>query len=467
MLTYILDKSTKRTLTKQLYESVKKDILTGKLLSGEKLPSKRALSQHLKISVITVENAYEQLLAEGYIFSRERSGYYVSQIDTMLIAESEAIRDTKQRCAEKTQDDFVMDFKTNRICDAGFPCTIMSKIMRQVLAEKRGLLEPLEFCGVKELREAIAYHLYRFREISVSPDQIIVGAGTEYLYHLIIQLLGRDKCYALETPGYSKIARIYDCNNVLYKYVPVDKEGMSTEFLKKTDAQIIHISPSHHFPTGVVMPVRRRQELLRWAEESEDRYVIEDDYDSEFRFSGHPIAPLISQDAKKVIYINTFSKSITPAVRISYMVLPMQLMEEYKRNLSFYSCSVSGIEQYMLARFISEGYFERHINRMKTQYRVKRDALIKALRESSFSSKITISEENAGLHFLMKIETDISDEEICRRAHRQGLRVAFLSEYMQGFSEGDNRHTMIINYSGVEEEKISEAINIFASVLES
>lgn len=463
MLTYILDKSTKRTLTKQLYESIKKDILTGKLVSGEKLPSKRGLSDHLKISVITVENAYEQLMAEGYIFSRERSGYYVSQVDAMWVSEDEAKYCFDQSPAEKTED-LVMDFKTNRICDSGFPCTVMSKIMRQVLAEKRGLLEPLQFCGVKELREAIAGYLYRFREISVSPDQIIVGAGTEYLYHLIIQLLGRDRCYALETPGYNKISRIYDCNDVKYKYVPVDKEGLSTEHLKKTDAQIIHISPSHHFPTGVVMPIKRRQELLRWSREAEDRYVIEDDYDSEFRFSGHPISPLISLDAKKVIYINTFSKSITPAVRISYMILPEQLMDKYKKNMSFYSCSVSGIEQYMLARFISEGYFERHINRMKTQYRAKRDALIKALRESSFSSKITISEEDSGLHFLMKIKTDMSDDELCRRAYQRGIRVAFLSEYMQEQGE-DALHTMVVNYSGLEEEKLTEAINILADVL--
>lgn len=466
MLTYILDKSAKRTLTKQLYEGVKKDILTGKLLSGEKLPSKRALSQHLKISVITVENAYEQLLAEGYIVSRERSGYYVSQLGIMSVSENEEMNITAQSDETKSEDDFVMDFKTNRISDSGFPCTVMSKIMRQVLAEKRGLLEPLEFCGVKELREAIAHHLYRFREISVSPDQIIVGAGTEYLYHLIIQLLGRDKCYALETPGYNKITRIYDCNNVDYRYVPVDKEGLSVDYLQRTDAQIIHISPSHHFPTGVVMPIGRRQALLSWTEQSEGRYVIEDDYDSEFRFSGQPIAPLFSLDAKKVIYINTFSKSITPAVRISYMILPSQLMEKYKKQMSFYSCSVSGIEQYMLARFISEGYFERHINRMKTRYRAKRDALIKALKESSFSSKITISEENAGLHFLMKIKTDITDEEFCKRAHQKGIRVAFLSEYMQRFSE-DTQHTMVVNYSGLEEEKLAQAIKILACILET
>lgn len=466
MLTYLLEKSNKRTLTKQLYEGIKGDILSGKLSAGEKLPSKRSLSQHLKISVITVENAYAQLAAEGYVDSKERSGYYVNHIEAMIVPD---VCQTEQSKEIKTQNNtnhgtFFMDFKTNRICESSFPCSTLSRIMRQVLTEKRGLLEPLEYCGAEELRVAIAAHLYRFREISVSPNQIVIGAGTEYLYHLIIQLLGRDKCYALETPGYNKIARIYESNNVSYRYVPVDKSGLSAASLKSTDAQIIHISPSHHFPTGLVMPIKRRQELLNWANEDEDRCIIEDDYDSEFRFSGQPIAPLFSLDTEKVIYINTFSKSITPAVRISYMILPQRLADKYKKTMSFYSCSVSGIDQHMLAKFIREGYFERHINRMKTLYRLKRDALIDAIKESVFSSDVSITEENAGLHFLMKINTTLSDEEFRDCAEREGLRVAFLSEYMQTYSE-EAQHTMVVNYSGLEEEKLDEAIKRLAKIL--
>ena len=454
MLTYTLDFTRKRTLTKQLYENIKRDVLFGELKSGEKLPSKRSLSEHLKISVITVENAYSQLVAEGYICSRPRSGYYVSALDVMPIsfAQKEALS-TYSELQKVEREPFVVDLKTNRICSDNCPCTTLSRIMRQVLTEREGLLQPLEFCGVRELREAISEQLYRFREIAVSPDQIIIGAGTEYLYHLLIQLLGRNKCYALETPGYNKIARIYERNDVRYFYVPVDKSGMSAKELGKTDAQIVHISPSHHFPTGVVMPIKRRQEILNWVREDENRYIIEDDYDSEFRFNGHPIPPLFSLDKDKVVYINTFSKSITPAVRISYMILPEVLMERYRKDLGFYSCSVSGIDQYMLARFIREGYFERHINRMKTMYRAKRDTIIEAIRKSSFSHKVEILEEHAGLHFLMKIKTNIGDNEMRRLAQREGIKVAFLTEYMQDITQ-DDEHIMVINYSGLEEETL-------------
>lgn len=466
MLTYTFDTSKKRTLTKQLYEGIKNDILRGAIKQGEKLPSKRSLSEHLRISIVTVENAYAQLAAEGYIVSRERSGYYVHSVEEMLIpALREAEPPKTEACTgEGYQDEIFMDFRTNRICEENFPCSTLSRIMRQVLTDKLGLLQPLEFCGIRELREAIADHLYRYREISVSSDQIVIGAGTEYLYHLLIQLLGREKTYAVETPGYSKTARIYELNGVRYEYVPVDRSGMSLEKLKKTEAEIVHISPSHHFPTGIVMPIRRRQELLRWAKEKEDRYIIEDDYDSEFRFSGHPIPPLYSLDAEKVIYINTFSKSITPAVRISYMILPQRLMEQYRSRMGFYSCTVSGIDQYMLARFIREGYFERHINRMKTLYRTKRDAVIDAIRKSAFSDDVTILEENAGLHFLMRIKTDLSDDEFRKKAAREGLRVAFLTEYMQDPPK-EYEHIMVINYSGAEDKKLSEAMRRLEKIL--
>ncbi len=466
MLTYTFDTSKKITLTKQLYEGIKNDILRGAIKQGEKLPSKRSLSAHLRISIVTVENAYSQLAAEGYIVSRERSGYFVHSVEEMLVPVQGEVGSVKTETTleEAPGDDIFMDFRTNRICEENFPCSTLSRIMRQVLTEKLGLLQPLEFCGVRELREAIADHLYRYREISVSPDQIIIGAGTEYLYHLLIQLLGRDKIYAVETPGYSKTARIYELNGVGYEHIPVDRSGMSLEILKKTEAEIIHISPSHHFPTGIVMPIRRRQELLKWAKENDDRYIIEDDYDSEFRFLGHPIPPFYSLDSEKVIYINTFSKSITPAVRISYMVLPHKLMERYRSRMGFYSCTVSGIDQYMLARFIREGYFERHINRMKTLYRTKRDAVIDAIRKSAFSDDVFILEENAGLHFLMRINTDISDRELKRCAESEGLRVAFLTEYMQNPSE-EYEHIMVINYSGAEDEKLSEAMRRLEKIL--
>ena len=208
---------------------------------------------------------------------------------------------------------------------------------------------------------------------------------------MIIQLLGREKKYALEDPGYRKIAQIYKSNNVNFEYIPLDSDGIDRKALEKSSAQVLHISPSHHFPTGIVTPISRRYELLSWASESAERYIIEDDYDSEFRFSGKPIPSLQSIDTlDKVIYINTFSKSLTSTIRISYMVLPKELMELYKKELSFYSCTVSNFEQYTLASFIQQGYFEKHINRMRNYYRAHRDRVMSAIKNHRLYDKVSI-----------------------------------------------------------------------------
>ena len=213
------------------------------------------------------------------------------------------------------------------------------------------------------------------------------------------------------------------------------------------------------------MPIQRRQELLRWASEREGRYIIEDDYDSEFRFSGHPIPPMLNIDTHgKVIYMNTFSKSIAPAVRISYMILPPALLEKYRATMSFYSCTVSGFDQYMLAKFIGEGYFERHLNRMKTLYRTKRDTVIEAIEKSKFANKVTILEENAGLHFLMRLDTKTPDQEIVRRAAEVGIRLSFLSEYTHEPTPND-AHVLVINYSGIDTDKLDEGIRRLEEIL--
>lgn len=462
MLTYFFDKTRHCPMYRQLYEFIKQDILGGKLRAGEKLPSKRALAEHMKISVITVENAYAQLVAEGYVDTKEKSGYFVNSIEEMPTPKPQKPLPTPP----ETETPAFVDFRTNHICEENFPCATLTRLMRDALHEKQGLLLPLPGNGLRELREAIANHLYHFREIRVDAEQIIIGAGTEYLYHLLIQLLGRDKVYALEDPGYQKIARIYQLNDVFCRSVELDRQGLSVERLRQTDAEILHISPTHHFPTGIVMPIGRRQELLRWASEADERTIIEDDYDSEFRFSGPPIPPLMSIDTLgKVIYVNTFSKSIAPTVRIAYMILPPELLERYRRTMNVYSCSVSGLDQYMLAKFIGEGYFERHINRMKTLYRAKRDAVISAIQHSAFAKRVTIEEEHAGLHFLMKVDTDHTDAELLARAKDEGVRLTFLSEYTQNPTQED-RHILVMNYSGIDTEMLPQAMGKLEKILE-
>ena len=295
-----------------------------------------------------------------------------------------------------------LDLATGSLDRSYFPFTVWSRLMRQtILEEDTELLRAAPSNGAPALRRAIAAHLRQFRGMDVDPEQIIIGAGTELLYTLIIQLLGREKRYAVEDPGYGKIARIYQAHQVPLCRVGLDGGGLDITLLRRQPADVVHISPSHHYPTGIVMPITRRQELLRWAAEEPERYILEDDYDSEFRFVGRPIPTLFSvSENQRVIYLNTFSKTIAPSIRISYMILPPRLLARYREKLGFYACTVSSFEQYTLARFLEQGRYEQHLNRMKTRYRQKRDAVIDAIRRSPLSDRAEILEQDAGLHFL-------------------------------------------------------------------
>lgn len=312
-----------------------------------------------------------------------------------------------------------------------------------------------------ELRRAISNHLKEFRNMEVSAEQIIIGAGTEYLYGLLIQLLGRDKIYAVENPGYHKVAQIYESNGVKHCFIPVNQEGMDVGKLEESGSHVAHISPAHHFPTGVVTPIGKRYELLGWATRDDGRYIIEDDYDSEFRLTGKPIPTLQGIDrSERVIYMNTFTKTLASTIRISYMALPGHLLEEFEKRLSFYSCTVSNFEQYALARFIEGGYFEKHINRMRTYYRSIRDELLAGIRKSPLVFCCRIMEEDAGLHFLLHIDTRLSDEELLRRAEQSGIRLSSLAEYYCKPAADIPVHTFVINYSGLSPEKIPKVVKM-------
>ena len=484
MLTYSFEEKGKLTLYEYLYRCIKQDILEGKLKKDERLPSKRNLAKHLDVSVITVESAYAQLQIEGYIYSWEKKGYFVSEVEEPIwnheaknritqIKQETDLREKSDRkkiesqTAQYKETVYFADFQTNNINSERFPFSIWSRLMREVLSEKDTvLLQSMPYNGVERLREAIAEYLYHFRGMEVYKEQVFIGAGTEYLYGLLIQLLGRDKVFAVEDPGYKKIAYIYASNGVKCEYISMDAEGMSMMQLGNSNAQVVHISPSHHFPTGVVMPIRRRQELLKWAYEKEERYIIEDDYDSEFRFLGKPIQTMQSIDRhEKVIYINTFSKSLAPSIRISYMILPMHLLEKFNREMSFYACTVSSFEQYTLANFMQRGYYEKHINRMKNFYKSQRNLVISAMKNSSLYYKMKIKEENAGLHFLLEVDTELSDEELLEKLRQENIRITSLSQYYHN-QENSREHVLIINYSGIDAEKIPEVIKRLGKILE-
>ena len=460
MITYSFTNIGSDCLYIHLYKCIKNDILQEVLRSGDKLPSKRSLANNLNISIITVENAYAQLIAEGYVYSIPKKGYFVTDIKSLNV-KKEPVLSAENVQLSSGKSNYFADFTSNQTSSEHFPFSIWAKITRELLSQNQAELMTNPPCGgILPLRQAIAKHLKDFRNMTVAPEQIIIGAGTEYLYGLLLQLLGFNKRYAVENPGYSKISQIYESHKVSCHFASMDECGIKTDELEEQDIDVVHISPSHHFPTGTVMPISRRYELLGWASKSESRYIIEDDYDSEFRLNGQPIPTLQSIDVlEKVIYINTFTKTLASTVRISYMVLPKHLVNTFYSKLYFYSCTVSNFEQYTLARFISEGYFEKHINRMRNYYHSKRDRLLHAIADSPLSSYATISEENAGLHFLMELKTDIPDEEFVNKMERLGIKLSSLSQYYRTPPE-TAKHIFIINYSFVEEEHIEKAIEL-------
>lgn len=457
MLTYTFENLHGQSMYAHLYQCIKEDILNGKLESEDKLPSKRTLAKNLGISLITVENAYAQLMIEGYIYSRPKRGYYVAKIMKQPPLHQEVKQNSKLQLPQKQ----AFSFASGNVPAETFPYNIWSRLLRQVLtaANENTLLCDTSCGGIVQLRQAIAQHLYQFRGMQAEPEQIIIGAGTQVLYNLIVQLLGRNHIYALEDPGYPQLAAIYKANNVFCRYLPMDKNGVSREMLENSGADILHITPSHQFPTGIIMPASRRYELLHWAGQSSSRYIIEDDYDCEFRLYGRPIPTLQSSDtAEKVIYINTFSKTLAPTFRISYMVLPSHLTTLFYQKLGFYSCTVSNFEQFTLAKFIEGGYFERHLNRMRTYYRNKCDKLLQYLAKNTTAPYLTVEGENSGLHFLLHLDTQSSDTKLKQVAAIQGLEIKFLSDYYHE-KINDNSHTLLMNYTGIEEKELYPALD--------
>ena len=458
MITYTFTNTGSDSLYEYLYKCIKNDILQGNIRAGEKLPSKRTFAKNLGISVITVENAYEQLIAEGYIYSIPKKGFYVTDLKKEVETEKKTV--TKEMVPiTGGESGYFADFTSNQTQSELFPFTVWTRMIREVLGENQIQLMTNPPCGgIYPLREAIAKYLKEFRGMTVLPEQIIIGAGTEYLYGLLIQLLGTDKIYAVENPGYRKIAKIYRSWKVACEYIDMDEEGVPIGELQRKRVDILHISPSHHYPTGIVMPVSRRYELLGWAAKSNSHYIIEDDYDSELRLGGQPIPTMQSIDVSdRVIYMNTFTKTLASTVRISYMILPPPLLEQFYERLSFYSCSVSNFEQYTLGKFIEEGFFEKHINRLRNHYHKKRDILLGAIRESRLGDLVHISGEEAGVHFLMEIQTEKEEEEFLTCAQTQGIRLSPLSAHYHN-RETERKNVYVMNYSSVQMEDTQEIV---------
>ena len=491
MITVNFDERGDRGLCEYLYSSIKNQILQGILRADEKLPSKRSLASHLGISVITVQNAYGQLISEGYIYSIEKKGFFVTDIllgksDSVFgetgngnlwgqgmsvnsVSAADLVDDSKTLAPVYSigESDFFTDFRSNSTSYEKFPFSLWAHTMRKVLnSGDEKLLQRVGVKGIYELRRSIADYLREFRNMNVKPEQLVIGAGTESLYSMVVQLLGQGKVYAVENPGYHKVAGVFRMNGAGTKPVMIDSQGINPAGLEKIKADVVHVSPAHHFPTGIVMPVRRRQELLAWADGAPDRFIIEDDYDSEFRFNGKPLPTLQSADmGGRVIYINSFSKTLAPSFRMSYMVLPENLLPDFDEKFGFYSCPVSAFEQYTLSEFIRDGFYGKHIIRMKNFYRNLRNELIRAMENSRISGKMIIKEEEAGLHFLLSVKSDESSDVIKDKLQKKNINLPLLRDFYYGTPPDDIENIFFINYSGIRKERIAETVKRIEEVL--
>ncbi len=353
---YVIDKE-KRPAYLQVYNQLRDDIVNKIIPYNSKLPSIRILASELGISTVTVEHAYALLCDEGYVEARERSGFAVIFRKSDGFAASGEYHITQNEPALKqTYPDF--------------PLSVLSKTMRKVLTDRGDLLlEKSPNCGCIALREAIRHYLARNRGIQVDVEQIIIGSGSEYLYGLIVELLGRNRIYAIESPSYKKIEQVYKATEITYESLPLTSSGINSKALFEAKADVLHTTPFRSYPSGVTATASKRHEYIRWSEKG-DRYIIEDDFESEFSVSTKPSETLFAlSKSDKVIYLNTFSKTISPSLRIGYMVLPKHLVSAFDKKLGFYSCTVPTFMQYVLTELINNGNFERHINRVRRNKR--------------------------------------------------------------------------------------------------
>lgn len=453
-LTPRLDLHSREPLYVQLYSFIKQEIETGKLTPYTKLPSKRKLSRYLQVSQNTIEAAYEQLVAEGYIEGISRKGYFVCKIEQTFSTLKESVMYIKEKAYE---NNVTFDFTQTGVDYDSFPFAIFRKISNDLLKDgNEHLLRIGHPQGEYELREAIVLYLYESRGVRASPSQVIIGSGTPTLIRLLFKLV-KGSLYAVEDPGYHRRLVTFEKGDENVRLVPLDDDGMMISKLEDSNADIAFVTPSHQFPCGMIMPISRRKQLLNWAQKKDGRYIVEDDYDSEFRYSGKPIPALQSLDCQeRVIYMGTFSKALLPSLRISYMILPKPLIENYHENHFSLVQSVSRLDQEIITKFMQEGYWEKHINKMRVVYRKKRDVLVSAI-SIYFPDSVEIIGLDSGLHLLVRPNNGMTEQELIERAEKYNIKVYPVSEYGQ-----NDYQTVLLGFAALSEKEIHTAIQLLA-----
>ena len=431
-------------LYEQLYRYIVVQIRTGALAEGEKLPSKRRLAEHLGVSLTTVERSYGLLAAEGYVEALPRSGYRVTPALTMIPTEPPppAPKQIREASLDKC-------FSTSAVDTSVFPFSTWARLSKEAVYGNPDLLQRGAGQGDWGLRGTLASFLHQYRGVNCTPEQVVVGAGLEAVMWILLQLLP-DAMFALEDPGYTTLRRPLENLRRPYAAVPVDEKGMDVGALRRSGAQVAYITPSHQFPLGVTTPVGRRSELLRWAYEAPGRYLIEDDYDSEFRYTTRPIPAMQGMDdGGRVIYVGTFSRTLAPSIRVAYLILPNSLMEAYRVRFGHVPATVSRFEQTALERFLDTGAYSRHLRRVGNLYRHRRDALVSALEGWG-----EVRGDDAGLHLLFTLPGR-EEADLVARAARAGYRVVGLSSYCSAAAPRPG--TLVLGFAGLPEERAALA----------
>ena len=460
MLMIELEDNEKEPLYEQIYEQIKHQIQMGDLPQKTKLPSARKLAAYLDVSRNTVDFAYGQLAAEGYIESRPRSGFYVCQVEELAALDIHVETEEVRGGEKKAQMPY--DFSPSGTDMEYFPYHVWRKLLKEIMINDNSeLFQKGDPQGDYELRRSIMYYLRQSRGVHVHASQIVIGAGMENLLFLLRQTFGKKCVVGLENPVYTNACGILRELGFGIRPVAMDHNGLNVDDLRKIDADLAYVTPAHQYPTGVIMPAGRRGQLLRWAREKEERYIIEDDYDSEFRYHGKPIPALQGLDgSEKVIYMGTFSRAIAPAIRVGYIVLPPKLLDLYHKNVTAFSCSVSRIDQKVLTLFLSEGHFERHLNRMRNLYKEKHDLLLECIRKNIPGA--SVSGEGAGVHLIVNFHIR-EKEEFEQKLRQQGVVIYPLSFY---YIEGTPREEQyILGFTRMKKEDMIEGTRRIGNIL--
>lgn len=456
MLTFVLDDDGSVPIYQQLYQLIKSGIQSGKIPPETKLPSKRKLSSYMQISQNTIQSAYSQLLEEGFITSAERKGFYVNKIDHLIQLNPREGR--VQATGKKEPDSIRYDFSYQGVDPETFPFAIWRKITRDVINEyDPELLRLGDPQGHISLRTALAAYLYQSRGVNCQAEQIIISSGMEFLFQILIQLFDGESIFGIENPGYEKLHVLFSSNRAQYQSLPIDEQGIKLKELNESQVNILCVTPAHQFPSGEIMPINRRVQLLNWANQAPHRYLVEDDYDSEFKYSGKPIPALQGLDHnEKVIYMGAFSKSLSPALRVSYMVLPNHLVNQFKERLPFMICPVPIINQKVLSIFMQDGYFERHVNKMRNVYKRKSEALVREI--TKLAARVEILGADTGLHLLLKVDNGMTEERLVALALQHGVKVYGISKYYSDKSTMGKIPQILIGFAALTEAEIAAAV---------